>query len=73
MSWLKWFRFLFAKPGTTEYELGYAVGRLLRGILRGDGPEPARPSGAESPEEAFRKLADDNKEVFGDRDRPKTD
>ena len=68
MSRSKIIRFLFAPPGTPEYELGYAIGNALRAVIVGKRRTRSdRPPKKETPAESFRKLADDNKGVFGNR------
>jgi hypothetical protein len=72
MSWSGFFRFLFAPPGTPSYEFGYAVGKALRKMIdRRDSSGPDDESRRETPEDAFRKLVEDNEDAFDDADPPK--
>lgn len=69
MSWSGFFNFLFAPPGTPSYEFGYTVGKALRKLILDGGSSSSSddwtPAKKETPEEAFQKLAEDNKEAFG--------
>ena len=71
MKWRGILKVLFAPPGTPEYEIGYVIGRALREKVVGKrgthmGPAPEK----ESPEESFRKLAEQNKDLFGGGEGP---
>jgi len=51
---------------------GYAIGNALRNVIVGKRRTRSdRPHEKETPEESFRKLAEQNKDLFGGRDGPK--